>query len=162
MNNIRIGHGFDVHRLVAKRALIIGGEKIPYKKGLLGHSDADVLLHAIGDALLGALSLGDLGQHFPDTDPAYKSADSKGLLSKIYRLILKAGFCIGNVDCIIMAQAPKMASHVPAMRKTIARLLETRADRISVKATTTEKLGFIGRGEGIAASAIILLHRKRK
>ncbi len=161
MKDIRIGYGFDVHRLVAKRQLIIGGQNIPYKKGLLGHSDADVLLHAIGDALLGALALGDLGLHFPDTDKAFKNADSKSLLTAIHRLILKKGYSVGNVDSVIMAEAPKMAPHIGSMQKTIAGILGVKPDHVSVKATTTERLGFVGRGEGIAASAVVLLQKKR-
>lgn len=159
MKDFRIGYGFDVHRLVSRRALILGGQTIPYKKGLLGHSDADVLLHAIGDALLGSLALGDLGKHFPDTDPAFKGADSKNLLSQIYRLIIKRGYRAGNIDCMIMAQAPKIAPYIDAMQKTIAGILKISPDRVSVKATTTERLGFTGRGEGIAASAVVLIYK---
>ena len=162
MVNIRIGYGFDVHRLVRKRALFLGGRRIPFAKGLLGHSDADVLLHAIGDALLGSLALGDLGKHFPDTDPAFKNADSKALLSKIHTLIIKAGWKVGNVDAMLMAQAPKVAPYVPAMRETIARILKITVSQVSVKATTTEGLGFTGRGEGMAASAVVLVQMKRR
>ena len=156
---MRIGHGYDVHRLVAGRKLIIGGVDIPWEKGLLGHSDADVLLHAISDAILGAVALGDIGRHFPDTDPAYKGADSLKLLSHVARLALEKGFAVGNLDATIIAQRPKMAPHIPAMRENIARVLGCDVERVNVKATTTEELGFAGRGEGIASHAVVLIER---
>ena len=156
----RIGHGYDVHRLVEGRKLILGGIEIPYEKGLLGHSDADVLTHAIMDALLGAVALGDIGQHFPDTDPAYAGADSLVLAKEVNHLIGQAGYEIGNIDATILAQAPKLAPHIPAMRKKIASVLGIKEDQISVKATTEEGLGFTGEGLGIAAHAICLLVSK--
>jgi len=158
---MRIGHGYDVHRLVAGRRLIMGGVDIPYGKGLLGHSDADVLLHAISDAILGAIGEGDIGRHFPDTDPAYKGADSLKLLRHVMALAEGKGYAIGNVDGTIVAQRPKLAPYIQQMRRNIARALDTDEDRINVKATTTEELGFTGRGEGIAAYAVALLARKR-
>ncbi|SDS56206.1 2-C-methyl-D-erythritol 2,4-cyclodiphosphate synthase [Paenibacillaceae bacterium GAS479] len=154
---IRIGQGFDVHQLVEGRPCIIGGVTIPYEKGLLGHSDADVLLHTIADALLGALALGDIGKHFPDTDPAFKDADSLKLLEHVWALIKERGYRLGNLDCTIIAQAPKMAPYIPAMAAIIAQALEATQDQVNVKATTTEKLGFPGRGEGIAAQAVVCL-----
>ena len=154
---MRIGHGYDVHRLVEGRKLIIGGVDIPYEKGLLGHSDADVLTHAVMDAVVGALGLGDIGKHFPDTDPAYKGADSMVLLRRVAEVMREKGYTVGNVDATILAQAPKMAPHITAMRENIARGLGTAVDRISVKATTEEKLGFTGAGEGIAVHAVCLL-----
>jgi 2-C-methyl-D-erythritol 2,4-cyclodiphosphate synthase len=154
---MRIGHGYDVHRLVAGRKLIMGGVDIPFEQGLLGHSDADVLLHAICDAILGALALGDIGKHFPDTDPHYKGTDSLKLLSHVSRLAGEKGYEVGNVDATIVAQCPKMAPHIQAMRANIARVLQSAVDRINVKATTTEELGFCGRGEGIAAHAVVLM-----
>lgn len=154
---MRIGQGFDVHQLVAGRKLIIGGVDIPYEKGLLGHSDADVLLHAICDALLGAAALGDIGRHFADTDAQYKNIDSRILLREVVRLVANAGFRVGNVDATIIAQAPKMAPHIPRMVENIAADLGVTINAINVKATTTEKLGFTGRGEGIAAQAVALL-----
>ena len=157
---MRIGHGYDVHRLVEGRKLILGGVDIPYEKGLLGHSDADVLLHAISDAILGAIGEGDIGKHFPDTDPAYKGADSIKLLMHVMALADVRGYAIGNLDATIVAQRPKLAAHIPQMRENIARALNTGADRINVKATTTEELGFAGRGEGIAAYAVVLMERK--
>ena len=156
----RIGNGFDVHRLVAGRKCIICGVEIPYERGLLGHSDADVALHALCDALLGAAALRDIGYHFPDTDPAYKGADSRLLLRHTLRLIEEKGFRPVNVDITIMAQAPKMLPHIPAMIANIAADLNLAEDCVSVKATTTERLGFTGRGEGIAAQASALLARK--
>ena len=153
----RIGHGYDVHRLVEGRKLILGGVEIPYEKGLLGHSDADVLTHAIMDAILGAMALGDIGKHFPDTDPAYQDADSLVLAKKVKELIASAGYEIGNIDATIIAEAPKLASHIPTMRKKIASALGTEEEQISVKATTEEGLGFTGEGLGIAAHAICLL-----
>jgi 2-C-methyl-D-erythritol 2,4-cyclodiphosphate synthase len=154
---MRIGHGYDVHRLTAGRKLIMGGVEIPWEKGLLGHSDADVLLHAIADALLGALALGDIGKHFPDTDPAFKGADSTKLLEHVVNLISKQGYQVGNLDATIVAQQPKMAPHISAMRENIARACGVELDRINVKATTEEGLGFTGIGEGISAHAVVLL-----
>ena len=154
---IRIGHGFDVHQLVAGRKCIIGGVEIAHDKGLLGHSDADVLLHAICDALLGAAGLGDIGRHFPDTDAQYQGADSRALLRKVIALLKDAGFSVGNIDATIIAQAPKMAPHIPQMVAHIAADCNVELNRINVKATTTEKLGFTGRGEGIAAEAVCLI-----
>ena len=155
--SMRIGHGYDVHRLVEGRKLILGGVEIPYEKGLLGHSDADVLLHAISDALLGAAALGDIGKHFPDTDPRYKGADSLELLRQVGVMLREAGYTVGNIDSTILCQAPKLASHIPAMRQNIASALGIDADAVSVKATTEEKLGFTGSGEGIAAHAVALI-----
>jgi len=154
---MRIGHGFDVHALVAGRKLIVGGMDIPYHLGLAGHSDADVLLHAICDALLGAAGLGDIGRHFPDSDARYKGIDSRELLREVARLIAAAGYSVGNIDATIIAQAPRMAPYIAGMRDNIAADVDTAADCINVKATTTEKLGFTGRGEGIAAEAVCLL-----
>lgn len=154
---MRIGQGFDVHALVAGRPLIIGGVSIPYDKGLAGHSDADVLLHALCDALLGAAALGDIGRHFPDTDPAYRGADSRWLLREVAALLEKNHFHVINVDTTIIAQAPKMAPHLPAMVTNIAADLAIAKERVNVKAKTTERLGFAGRGEGIAAEAIALI-----
>jgi 2-C-methyl-D-erythritol 2,4-cyclodiphosphate synthase len=155
----RIGQGFDVHQLVEGRPLIIGGITIPYEKGLLGHSDADVLLHAVADACLGAIGEGDIGKHFPDTDEKYKDADSSGLLQHVWNLVESKGFSLVNVDCTIIAQKPKMAPYIEQMRAHIARLLNGTIDQVNVKATTTEKLGFTGRGEGIAAQVSILLQQ---
>lgn len=154
---MRIGMGYDVHRLVEERELIMGGVKIPYEKGLLGHSDADVLLHAVMDALLGAAALGDIGKHFPDTDPAYQGISSMVLLKKTGELIGGKGFLIENIDATIIAQAPKMRPYIDAMRGNIAEALGLDMDYVSVKATTEEGLGFTGRGEGIAAQAVCLL-----
>lgn len=154
---IRIGQGFDVHQLVEGRPLIIGGITIPYEKGLFGHSDADVLLHTISDAALGALALGDIGKHFPDTDPAFEGADSAKLMEHVWALVKKEGYKLGNIDCTIIAQKPKMAPYIEEMRVRIAGLLEAEIGQINVKATTTEKLGFTGRSEGIAAQAVIIL-----
>lgn len=154
---MRIGNGFDVHALVPGRALVIGGVTIPFDRGLEGHSDADVLLHAITDALLGALSLGDLGAHFPDSEPRWRNADSRDLLRHIASLVHLHGYGVGNVDATIVAQAPRLQPFVPEMRERIAADLACTIDRISVKATTTDGLGFTGRGEGIAALASVLL-----
>ena len=154
---MRIGTGFDVHALVAGRPLVIGGVAIPHDRGLDGHSDADVLLHAIADAILGALALGDLGRHFPDTDPRWKGADSRTLLRHVADLMRQRGFGVGNVDATVVAQAPRLAPHVAAMRRNLAADLGCTVDDVSVKATTTEGLGFEGRGEGIAAMASVLL-----
>lgn len=157
---MRIGQGFDVHAFEEGRPLIIGGITVPHERGLVGHSDADVLLHTITDAALGAIGEGDIGRHFPDTDPAFKDADSAKLLTHCWEIIKQKGYALGNVDCTIIAQRPKMAPHIPAMRKRIAELLEADESQVNVKATTTEKLGFPGREEGIAALATILLVQK--
>ncbi|MBK8063956.1 MAG: 2-C-methyl-D-erythritol 2,4-cyclodiphosphate synthase [Betaproteobacteria bacterium] len=154
---MRVGQGFDVHALVAGRRLIIGGVHVPYERGLEGHSDADVLLHAICDALLGAAGLGDIGRHFPDTDPAYKGADSRVLLRAVADKLAQAGWGVLNLDATIIAQAPRMAPHVAQMTANIAADLGVQPSAVNVKATTTEKLGFTGRGEGIAAQAIALI-----
>ena len=154
---MRIGFGYDVHRLTDGRDLIIGGVKIPYEKGLLGHSDADVLIHSIMDAMLGALALGDIGKHFPDNSAEYKNADSTTLLRKVSEIIKEKGYRVSNIDSTICAEAPKLAAHILAMRTRIAEVLEISVDDISVKATTTEGLGFVGTGEGIAAYATCLL-----
>ena len=151
---MRIGHGYDVHRLVEGRDLILGGVKIPYEKGLLGHSDADVLLHAVSDALLGAAGLGDIGRHFPDTDPKYKGADSLELLRQVYRKISEKGYRVGNIDVTMIAQRPKLKDYIPQMQANIAAAVGTAPDRVNVKATTEEKLGFTGSGEGIACHAV--------
>ncbi|MEJ9231723.1 2-C-methyl-D-erythritol 2,4-cyclodiphosphate synthase [Peribacillus butanolivorans] len=153
----RIGQGYDVHQLVEGRPLIIGGITIPYEKGLLGHSDADVLLHTVADACLGAIGAGDIGKHFPDTDPEFKDADSAKLLQYIWAIVKKEGYVLGNADCTIIAQSPKMAPYIEEMQVRIAELLDASVDQINVKATTTEKLGFTGRSEGIAAQAVVLL-----
>mgnify|MGYP002513483619 CR=1 FL=1 len=154
---MRIGHGYDVHRLVPKRALILGGVHIPYEKGLLGHSDADVLLHAIADALLGAAALGDIGKYFPDTDPAYKGISSLILLEKVGKLLEENMFFIENIDATIIAQAPKMRPYIDEMRENIAKCLQMDIDRVNVKATTEEYLGFTGEGLGMACHAVCLL-----
>lgn len=154
---MRIGHGFDVHRLVEGRRCIIGGIEIPHEKGLDGHSDADVLLHAIADAILGALSLGDIGKHFPDTDPAFKDADSAELLRYVWSFAKERGARLGNLDATVMAQRPKLRPYIDAMRERIASILEADIEDVNVKATTTERLGFVGREEGIAAEAVVLL-----
>ena len=154
---MRIGHGYDVHRLTENRKLILGGVEIPHEKGLLGHSDADVLTHALMDALLGAAALGDIGKLFPDSDPAYAGADSLELLRRVCALLKEAGFGLGNVDCTVIAQAPKLAAYIPAMRQRLAEAMEIEVSRVSVKATTEEHLGFTGSGEGIAAHAVCLL-----
>ena len=157
MNDIRIGHGYDVHRLTEGRRLILGGVELEFEKGLLGHSDADVLTHAVMDALLGAAALGDIGQLFPDTDPQYAGADSLGLLRRVGALLAENGFAVSNIDATVLAQAPRLAPHIPAMRSNLAGALGLDADRVSVKATTEEHLGFTGAGEGIAAHAVCLL-----
>ncbi len=156
---MRIGHGYDVHRLVEGRKLIIGGVDIPWEKGLLGHSDADVLLHAIADAILGAIGEGDIGRHFPDTDPAYKGADSLKLLAQVMELAAGEGYRLGNLDATIIAQQPKMAPHIQSMRENIAKVLHADVSRVNVKATTEEGLGFSGAGEGIAAHAVLLMEK---
>ena len=154
---MRIGHGYDVHRLVEGRDLILGGVKISYEKGLLGHSDADVLLHAVSDALLGAAGLGDIGRHFPDTDPQYKGADSLMLLREVYRKISEKGYRVGNIDVTMIAQRPKLKDYIPQMQANIAAAVGTEPDRVNVKATTEEKLGFTGTGEGMSCHAVCLL-----
>lgn len=159
MHKIRIGHGYDVHRLVENRKLILGGVEIPFERGLLGHSDADVLLHAISDALLGAVALGDIGKHFPDTDPRYAGADSMLLLKEVVRLVRNKGYQVGNLDATILCQRPKLAGFIAAMRENIAACCEIPVSDVSVKATTEEKLGFTGSGDGIAVHAVALLER---
>lgn len=154
---MRIGYGYDTHKLVEGRKLILGGVDIPFEKGLLGHSDADVLLHAITDAILGAVALGDIGQHFPDNDPEFKNADSRKLLKHCYELVKKEGFEIGNLDATIVAERPKMMPFMPQIRKTIALDLDLELNQVSVKATTSERMGFVGREEGITATAVALL-----
>ncbi len=157
---LRIGHGFDVHRFGPGDHLILGGVTIPFEHGFVAHSDGDVLLHAISDALLGACALGDIGRHFPDTDPAWKGADSRDLLRRVVRLVHAAGFRVGNVDATVIAQAPKLAPHAEAICRHIAADLQVPLDAVNVKASTCERLGFIGRGEGIAAEAVVLLTRE--
>lgn len=154
---MRVGMGYDVHKLVENRKLILGGVEIEHEKGLLGHSDADVLLHAIMDSILGALALGDIGRHFPDTDEKYKGADSMKLLEHVYNLIKEKGYAIGNLDATIIAQAPKMAPHIQKMRENIARVLNTDINNVNVKATTEEGLGFTGNKQGISSQSICLL-----
>lgn len=154
---MRIGTGYDVHKLAEGRKLIIGGVEIPYEKGLLGHSDADVLVHAVMDALLGAAALGDIGKHFPDSDPNYKGADSLMLMREVRRILSENGFEVGNVDATIIAQAPRMSPHIDTMRRNIADALGIDVSQVSVKATTEERLGFTGRGEGISAQAVALI-----
>ena len=154
---MRIGHGYDVHQLTEGRKLILGGVEIPFERGLLGHSDADVLTHAVMDALLGAAGLGDIGKAFPDTDPAYAGADSLGLLDTVMEMLRAAGFRVGNVDATILAQRPKLAPHIPQMRENLTRRMGVPVDRVNVKATTEEKLGFTGSGAGMAAQAVCLL-----
>ena len=154
---MRIGHGYDVHRLVEGRDLILGGVKIDYEKGLLGHSDADVLLHAVSDALLGAAGLGDIGRHFPDTDPKYKGADSLMLLRIVHQKISEKGFRVGNIDVTMIAQKPKLKDFIPQMQENIAAAVNVTPDRVNVKATTEEKLGFTGTGEGMSCHAVCLL-----
>ena len=154
---MRIGHGYDVHKLVENRDLILGGVKIPYEKGLLGHSDADVLLHAVSDSLLGAAALGDIGVHFPDTDPAYKGADSLELLRIVGQKVAEAGYKVSNIDVTMIAQRPKLKDHIPTMRENIARVLHLDVRQVNVKATTEEHLGFTGDGSGMACHAVCLL-----
>ncbi len=156
---MRIGHGFDVHRLVEGRPCIIGGVTIPFERGLLGHSDADVLLHAIADALLGAAGLGDIGRHFPDTDPQYKNADSLQLLARVNTLLAGHGWAVGNVDATVICERPKIMPHAARMVENISRVLAVESGAVNIKATTSEGLGFTGRGEGIAAQAVCLLVR---
>lgn len=157
----RIGHGYDVHRLTEGRRLILGGVDIPYEKGLLGHSDADVLVHAIMDSILGALALGDIGKLFPDNDSAYKGADSIKLLEKVISIAEEKGFTVGNIDSTILCQAPKLAGSIDSMRENIAKACNTNIENISVKATTEEKLGFTGSGEGIAAHAVCIMEKMK-
>lgn len=156
---MRVGMGYDVHKLTEGRDLILGGVKIPWEKGLLGHSDADVLVHAVMDALLGAAALGDIGQHFPDTDPAYKGISSLKLLEQVTALLAKEGYEVGNIDATIIAQKPKMAPHIQEMRVNMAKAMGIQEHQLNIKATTEEGLGFTGRGEGIASQAVCLLHR---
>ena len=158
---MRVGMGYDVHKLTEGRKLILGGVDIPWEKGLLGHSDADVLIHAVMDALLGAAALGDIGKHFPDTDPAYKGISSIKLLVHVEELLSKQGYAVGNIDATVIAQKPKMAPHIPQMRKNMADALGIPESKINIKATTEEGLGFTGRGEGIASQAICLLIEKQ-
>lgn len=161
-SKIKIGFGYDVHAFAANRKFILGGIEIPHEKGLLGHSDADVLIHAICDAILGALALGDIGKHFPDNDPKYKDADSKILLDKVRYLMNDFHYEIGNIDSTILLEKPKISTFIPEMRKTIATILDVNVDHVSVKATTSENLGYIGREEGCAAHAVVLLNKKEK
>ncbi len=154
---MRIGHGYDAHRLVENKKLTLGGVTIPYEKGLEGHSDADALIHALCDALLGAMGLGDIGTYFPDTDPQYKDIDSRVLLEQVVELMIKNNYVLSNADMTILAQAPKMAGHIPAMKENLSHDLKVDADKINIKATTTEKMGHIGRGEGIAVHSVVLL-----
>ncbi|MBQ5317909.1 MAG: 2-C-methyl-D-erythritol 2,4-cyclodiphosphate synthase [Oscillospiraceae bacterium] len=158
---IRIGHGYDVHKLVEGRKLILGGVDIPHETGLLGHSDADVVVHAVMDAMLGALALGDIGKHFPDTDPVYSGADSIKLLKRVTEIIGEQGYSIGNIDSTIICQAPKLAPHIDTMRRNIAEAIGCDISQVSVKATTEEKLGFTGAKEGISAHAVCVLLRKK-
>ena len=160
MAEMRIGHGYDVHRLAEGRKLILGGVEIPWERGLLGHSDADVLTHAVMDALLGAAGLGDIGRHFPDSDPAYAGADSLKLLAHVMELLREKDFSVGNVDATILAQRPKLAGHIPRMRDNLARVMGVEPEQVNVKATTEEGLGFTGSGEGMAAHAVCLLVRE--
>lgn len=154
---MRIGHGYDVHKFGGEGPLTLGGISVPYTQGLIAHSDGDVILHAVADALLGAVALGDIGQHFPDSDVAYAGADSGKLLQHVYQLVVNKGYCLGNLDVTVVAQAPKLAEFIPAMRARIAQLLSAEVDAINVKATTTEKLGFVGRKEGIGCHAVVLV-----
>lgn len=158
--NIRIGHGFDVHKFGGELPLILGGVEVPYETGLIAHSDGDVVLHAISDAILGAMALGDIGKHFPDTDPDFKGADSRVLLRHCYQLAQQQGFVVGNLDVTVIAQAPKMLPHIDAIRTVLADDLQATLAQINVKATTTEKLGFTGRKEGIAVEAVVLMVAK--
>lgn len=159
MNNFRIGYGYDAHRFADHRKLILGGVEIPHTQGLDGHSDADVLVHALCDALLGSLALGDIGKHFPDTDPAYKGIDSLILLQKTGELLRQKGYRVGNIDATVRMQKPKMSSYIQAMQENIARVLDIAPDEVSIKATTTEHMGFEGRQEGVSASAVALVYR---
>ena len=161
MSSFRIGSGFDVHQLVSGRSLVLGGVIIPHSKGLLGHSDADVLLHAIADAILGAAALGDIGKHFPDTDESIKGINSRTILSESYKLVQELGYVLGNLDTTLIIEAPKISKYIPEMRKNIADILQLGIHQISIKATTTECLGIIGREEGIAAEAVVLIEQKK-
>ncbi|WP_108653049.1 2-C-methyl-D-erythritol 2,4-cyclodiphosphate synthase [Dongshaea marina] len=156
---IRIGHGFDLHRFGAQKPLILGGVEIPYSQGLIAHSDGDVVLHAVSDALLGAIAARDIGYHFPDTSSEFKDVDSKLLLQRVYALVKERGFLLGNLDVTVLAQAPKLSPHIEAMRDAIAEILEAKPDQVNVKATTTEKVGTIGRQEAIATEAVVLINR---
>ena len=156
---IRVGYGYDVHRYVEGRKLILGGVTVPAERGLLGHSDADVLLHAIADALLGAAAMRDIGYHFPDTGPRYAGADSVVLLREVYRLLLERGYRVGNIDATIVAEAPKLSPFVPRMQERIAETLDLSVDEVSIKATTNERMGFVGREEGMAAHAVVLIYQ---
>ncbi len=158
-SNYRIGHGYDVHRLVPGRALILGGVNVPYEKGLLGHSDADVLVHAVMDALLGALALGDIGYHFPDTDPTYEGASSMVLLSRVAEMMQARGYHVGNIDATVLAERPKLRPYIATMQENVAEALGCSTEQVNIKATTEEKLGFTGAGEGIAAHAVCLLEK---
>lgn len=158
---MRIGFGFDVHAFADQRALILGGVKIPYDRGLLGHSDADVLVHSIMDALLGAMALGDIGQHFPDTDPAYKDINSLVLLDRVIALLEKHAYRIGNIDCVISAQEPKLAPYIPEMKEILSKHLKISTGQISIKATTTERLGYEGREEGITSQCVCLIESRK-
>ena len=162
VGSVRVGHGYDVHRLGPQRRLIIGGVDIPWKLGLEGHSDADVLCHAVADALLGALAMGDIGTHFPSGDPTYKDADSLGLLEQVGHMLREQGWQTGNLDATLVAQQPRMASHLPQMRQNIARVLQVEIDAVSIKATTEEGLGFTGTGQGIAAHCVVLVEQTGK
>ena len=157
---MRRGHGYDVHALAPERALILGGVQIEYERGLAGHSDADVLTHAVMDSLLGAAALGDIGTHFPDTDDRYRGASSLAMLRQVAKLLIEAGYEVQNIDCTLIAQAPKVAPYIPAMRQNIARCLGIAVDRVGVKATTEERLGFTGRGEGMSAHSVCLLNER--
>lgn len=159
MNSIRIGYGYDVHQLVSGRKLILGGIEIPHHKGLSGHSDADALLHAISDALLGALALGDIGKHFPDTDPQYKGADSKELLRLCYQKVREKGYVLGNLDATVIAEKPKLMPHINSMRNSISEILKCSIEDISIKATTSEKMGFVGQEKGMAVHAVVLIYK---
>ncbi len=162
MKEVRIGFGYDVHKFAENRRLILGGVEIPYEMGLIGHSDADVLLHAITDALLGALALGDIGKHFPDTDPKYKDVDSRILLRDAYKIILGKGYCLVNLDATVVAQEPKLAPYIEQIRQVISSDLEVELNCVSVKATTSEGLGFEGRKEGISCSVVVLLAKEKR
>lgn len=160
--DMRVGFGYDVHQWASDRPLVLGGIRIPHHQGLLGHSDADVLLHAITDALLGALALGDIGTHFPDTNPEYKGADSGVLLQKAYALIREKGYMIVNIDATVIMEKPKLLEYIPKITQRISELLDTELDRVSIKATTSEKMGFVGRGEGAASMATVLVQQEKK
>ncbi len=160
MSDFRVGFGFDVHRFAEGRKLVLGGIEIPYELGLDGHSDADVLLHAITDAILGALALGDIGKHFPDTDPAYKNIDSKILLKKAYDLVQSKGYVLGNLDATVVTEEPRLSPFIGKLRISIAEILNSEIDQISIKATTSEKMGFAGRKEGVSCSSVVLLNKK--